>query len=106
MRGEVRTDIYAFIALMVLLVLTVGISFIPLGFGNVIATFGIACAKAAVIALFFMEARHSISTVKVAIVTVIIWSAIFGALSFADYLTRPWHPNTLVGHAPWVKVEE
>lgn len=77
-------------ALMVLLVLTVAVSFIPLGDFGIVAALAIAFAKAVVIALFFMHLRYSSSLIKVLAVAGVFTLAIMLALTFSDYLTRAW----------------
>jgi len=53
-----RTYIIVWIALLVLTVLTWGISYINLGMGNVAVALLIASIKASLVALFFMHLRY------------------------------------------------
>ncbi len=74
--------------LLVLLTLTVGSAFVPLGYGNTIINLTIAATKAALIAIFFMELAESSSLVRLASVAGIFWLGFLFALSAGDYLTR------------------
>jgi cytochrome c oxidase subunit 4 len=53
-----RTYIIVWIALLILTVLTWGVSYINLGMGNVAVALLIASLKAALVALFFMHLRY------------------------------------------------
>jgi cytochrome c oxidase subunit 4 len=49
---------------------------------------GIACAKAALIALFFMKLREQHGLVRVFAASGLFWLSILGSLLAADYLSR------------------
>ena len=55
----VRTYLTVFVALMVLVAVTVSASFINLGIASVIIALGIATVKAGLIMLYFMHLRYS-----------------------------------------------
>lgn len=55
----VRTYLTVFVILLVLVVVTVGASFIDLGIASVIIALGIATVKAGLIMLYFMHLRYS-----------------------------------------------
>jgi cytochrome c oxidase subunit 4 len=75
-------------ALIALLLLTVGASYLPLGpFGPVVAL-AIAGAKALLILLFFMEARYKSGLTKLFVGTGFFWLGILFVLTLSDYLTR------------------
>ena len=87
------------VALMLLTILTVGLSFVPsTGLMRILAGQAIAVVKASLVALFFMHALHSAAQTRAVIVVTIFWLvAIFLALTFSDYLTRGLIPN-MPGH--------
>ena len=87
-RARTRRFVVAWIALLVLLSLTVGSSLIPLGHLNVVLNFAIAVAKAAIVAIVFMELGSSSSTLRLTAVVGIIWLSILGGLALADLLAR------------------
>jgi cytochrome c oxidase subunit 4 len=75
-------------ALLLLLGLTVAMSFVDLGGFSFPLAIGIAAAKAILVVWFFMEVRHSGPVIHVAATAGILWLAllIFGTVS--DLLTR------------------
>lgn len=75
-------------ALMLLLVLTVAVSFVPLGPFGVVAALLIAVTKATVIALFFMHVRYSSNLTKMLAGTGAFMLLILFVLTFSDYVTR------------------
>jgi cytochrome c oxidase subunit 4 len=80
--------VLAWIALLVLLALTVGSSLIPLGHLNVAINFAIAVAKGAIVAIVFMELARSSSTVRLVAIVGILWLSILGGLAIADLVAR------------------
>lgn len=77
-------------ALMVLLVLTVAVSYLPLGPFSVAVALSIAFAKAALIVLFFMHVRYSSNLTKLFAAAGFFWLLILFLLTFSDYITRTW----------------
>jgi len=80
------------LALMVLLALTTASSYIPMGIFNTVANMGISCAKALLIALFFMHLRGASALLRIAAVTGLLWLALLFGLSWTDLGTRPSAP--------------
>jgi len=83
------------VALMVFLALTLGSSYIPMGAWNSPTNIAISCAKALLIAVFFMHLRHAGALLRIAALTALIWLALLFGLSGSDYLTRG------ISAAPW-----
>lgn len=83
------------LALMVLLALTTASSFIPMGAWNTVANMGISCAKALLIALFFMHLRGAGALLRIAAITGLLWLAILFSLSWTDLGTRPSAPAAI-----------
>ena len=81
-----------FIALMVLLVITVVAAFIPLGPFNAAVALAIAAVKAALVILFFMHVQVSSRLVKIFVVATFLWLGIMFAYTYGDYVTRSWLP--------------
>lgn len=79
------------LALMLLLGLTVGSAYIPLGIGNGLINYGVAVAKAALVLVFFMHLDRSRALVRLAAMTGLLWLVFMFSLSFGDYLTRDWN---------------
>jgi cytochrome c oxidase subunit IV len=86
----VRTYLTVYIALLVLLIATVGAAFIDLGWFNFALTMVIALAKAIMILLIFMHVRYSERLVWVFSSAAFLWLAILIVLSLNDYFTRDW----------------
>lgn len=91
-----RRSIFSLIALLVLLALTVGAAYLPLGGGNLLLAMTISIAKALVVLLFFMELIESQNLLRLAACVGVIWLAILLLLLLSDYATRV--PGTLLGH--------
>jgi cytochrome c oxidase subunit 4 len=77
-----------FIALMVLLLLTVWVAFFNLGPFNVPVAFTIASLKALLILWFFMHLNESTRLVQVFAFASFAWLAIFMIMITGDYVTR------------------
>jgi cytochrome c oxidase subunit 4 len=88
----VPTRVYytIFAALMVGTYLTVQAAFIDLGALNTVVALAIACTKAVLVVLYFMHVRYSTRLTWAVVVASVFWLGILLALTFGDYLTRPW----------------
>ncbi|MBI4472623.1 MAG: cytochrome C oxidase subunit IV family protein [Acidobacteria bacterium] len=86
----VPTRIYygVFAALMVLLVVTVGVAYVHLGYFNVVAAMTIAVIKAVLIILYFMHVRYSPRLIWIFVGAGFFWLGILFVLTANDYLTR------------------
>ena len=84
----VRTNVTIFVILLVLLFLTVGAAYLPLGELHVPIAMTIATAKAVLIVLFFMHLLYSHRLTMIISVASFFWLAIMVALTLNDYLTR------------------
>jgi cytochrome c oxidase subunit 4 len=83
-----------FIALMVLLVVTVVAAFIDLGQLNMIVAMAIASVKAALVILYFMHVKFASRLTKVFVVASFVWLAIMFSMTFFDYISRDWLSNS------------
>ena len=59
-----------------------------LGVGNLIVALLIAAAKASLIVLYFMHARHSDRLTRLAIGAALLWFGILFVLTMSDYVWR------------------
>jgi cytochrome c oxidase subunit 4 len=75
-------------ALMVLLVSTVGSSFVPLGGWNTAINLVIAALKALLVAVFFMHLRDSSPLVRLVALVGVVWLCILVGLSLTDVIAR------------------
>jgi cytochrome c oxidase subunit 4 len=85
-----RTYITVYLLLLVGLVATVAVAFVPLGSVNLMVAMTIAFAKATLVVLFFMHVLYSPKLTWMAVVAGLVWLSILLALVSADYLTRAW----------------
>ena len=87
------------IVLMLLTILTVGLSFLPSsGAMRLVAGQGIAVVKASLVVLFFMHALRSPMQTRAVIVVSVFWLiVVLAGLTLSDYLTRGMIPH-LPGH--------
>jgi cytochrome c oxidase subunit 4 len=84
------TYVIVFIALMVLLVITVVAAFINLGEANMIVAMTIAIIKAALVILYFMHVKFASRLTKVFVAASFVWLSIMFVLTWTDYISRPW----------------
>ena len=86
-----NTKLYlTFAALIVLLIATVGFSFLSLGSASLWIALGISTAKTLLIAIVFMKLSESFSVIRLAAGTGLLWLSILVAITVADYRTRGW----------------
>ena len=90
------TYVLTWIGLMVFLALTCASSYVPMGEWNTVVNMGISCAKAVLIALFFMHLRGAGTLLRLAAIIGLLWLALLFGLSWTDYATRSVSP------APWL----
>lgn len=83
-----RAAIITYVALLGLLMLTVGSIFVPLGPGNSLVNLAVAVAKAALIGAVFMHLRRSGILVSLSVMTLLLWIAVMYGLTLNDYFTR------------------
>jgi cytochrome c oxidase subunit 4 len=85
-----RTYYLIFLALMICTGITVAVAFIDLGSFNSVVALTIAVVKATLVVLFFMHVKYSTRLTWAVVVGSVFWLGILLALTFSDYLTRPW----------------
>ena len=92
-----RTYYLIFAALRVMMFLTVAAAFLPhkvMGYWSIIIALGIATTKALLVILYFMHVKFASPLVKVTVIAGFVWFFIALGLTFTDYLTRPWLPQS------------
>lgn len=85
-RGLVRT----YGALLGLLGLTAAAAFLRLGAFHTVVAYGVAIAKAGLIAWVFMDLQTSPKLTRLMAVLGLFWLGILFVLSLSDFLTRGW----------------
>jgi cytochrome c oxidase subunit 4 len=86
------------LALLLLLGLTVGSAYVPLGAFNGIINYAVATAKAALVLIFFMHLDRSRALLRLTALTGLFWLLFLFSLSFGDYLTRNWNGSSTALH--------
>lgn len=84
--------VFTWLGLMLLLALTLGSSYISMGAWNTVANTAISCAKALLIAMFFMHLRQAGALLRIAALAGLLWLAILFGLSGTDFGTRTIAP--------------
>ena len=80
--------VLVWIGLLILLALTLGSAYLPLGWLNGVVNLAIAVAKALLVMTFFMHLRSSHYVLRIAAAAGFFWLAILIGLSLSDFLTR------------------
>lgn len=83
-----RRNLLIWAALLVLLGLTFGLAYVPLGPFNAVTALGIAAIKAGLVAILFMGLHRSGSLIRLAAAAGLFWLVILFALTLSDFLTR------------------
>jgi cytochrome c oxidase subunit 4 len=89
-----RVYLTVFIALMVLLALTIGAAFLHLGPFGLPVALTIAALKALLIVLYFMHLRYSDHVPWLFAGAGLFWLLILIVLTISDYVSRGWVPPT------------
>jgi cytochrome c oxidase subunit 4 len=85
---SIRLITTVFVALLVLLIVTVGVAQVNLGRWNFVVAMAVASTKAALIVLYFMQVRYGKGLTWLFSVGTLFWFAVMIVLLFGDYLTR------------------
>jgi cytochrome c oxidase subunit 4 len=78
------------VALLGLLALTIGASFLPLGPVLPFVSYAIAAAKAGLVLWFFMELKQDRGLGRIAVAAGFLWLTFLLTLVAADVLSRGW----------------
>ena len=94
MTGRFRSVWLSWGALVALLAVTTALAYLPLGRAALPAALAVACAKAAVIVLVFMELAKASGLTRIAAGAGLFWLCILLGLPAIDYLNRAPRPVT------------
>lgn len=75
-------------ALLILTGVTVGVSYLDLGFFNVPMALAIACTKVSLVLLFFMHLKYEGLAIKISFISTITFLAIMISFTFWDVAFR------------------
>jgi cytochrome c oxidase subunit 4 len=90
-----RILLLSWVALLMLLSLTVALAYVPLGALNVVLALAIAATKGTIVAAIFMALRGERRLTIVFAAAGFYWLLIMFWLTFADYTTRTDFPQSL-----------
>jgi cytochrome c oxidase subunit IV len=65
---------------------------VNLGNANILIALSIAIVKAVLVVLYFMHVKYASRLTKIFVSAAFLWLALLFALTFGDYLTRPYLP--------------
>src|SRR5690242_7745904 len=94
--SSIKSYVFVWIALLVLLAITSATAYLHLGWGNTAINFAVAVAKLLLIAVFFMHLFKGDAALRLTMAAALFTLFLLGYLSFADVLKRdivpaPWH---------------
>jgi cytochrome c oxidase subunit 4 len=87
---SVRTNVLVFAALLVLLLMTIGAGYLPLGSWHLPVALAFATAKAILIGLFFMHVLYRSNVTWIFASASLLWLGLLVGLTLGDYLSRDW----------------
>ena len=87
---SVRTCFAVYFVLIALTAATVGAAFLDLLYFSTPIALGIACTKALLVMLFFMELRHSPRLLWIIVGNGVFWLLVMIALTMSDMISRGW----------------
>ncbi len=91
-----KTYIRVWLALLLLLALTVEAAYLRVGVLNPVLAVGIAVVKALLIATYFMHLRSAARVVWIVAAAGVVWLVIMFVGTAADYLTRSYLPQPAI----------
>jgi cytochrome c oxidase subunit 4 len=89
---HVRHLLFAWIALLALMLASLGSAYLSLGIGNVAAGIVIAVVKSAIVVALFMRMASASAVVRIAAAAALATWLLLIVLSGVDYATRPSEP--------------
>lgn len=95
MRDEIKRYLLTWLALMVLLTLTLGSAYLHLGAWNSVINLLIALVKAVLVAVIFMQLGAARASIRLCVGVALFALTLLFLLSGSDYATRVIH------RAPW-----
>ncbi|MBV8553080.1 MAG: cytochrome C oxidase subunit IV family protein [Acidobacteriaceae bacterium] len=87
---NVRTLVIVWLALLCLTALTTTVSYLELGWLNIVVALAIAVLKASMVVWIFMAVRYTTSLTKLFVVAGLVWLGIMILLTASDYTSRDW----------------
>lgn len=92
---EAHRLLFAWIALIVLMLLSLGSAYLSLGLGNPVASIGIAFVKSAIVVWLFMQLNRASAVVRLALASGVGTLVLLASLVGVDYSTRASEPTVM-----------
>jgi cytochrome c oxidase subunit 4 len=83
-----RHYVWTWLALLLLLALTAGSAFVPMGVFNLAANLAIALGKALLVVFMYMHVRRGTPMIRVFALAGLMWLALLATLSLTDFAVR------------------
>jgi cytochrome c oxidase subunit 4 len=93
LEGPLRRFVLAWVALTLLLALTTGLAYVPMGGANIYVALTIAVVKALIVLAIFMKLAEGPSMQWAAAAAGLFWLLILLGLTATDYSTRTGFPT-------------
>ena len=87
---KVSTLVLVWLALICLTGMTTGVSYVEMGWMNIVIALLIAVVKASLVVWIFMGVRYTTNLTKLFVVAGLVWLSILILLTASDYNTRHW----------------
>jgi cytochrome c oxidase subunit IV len=87
-----KSYVLAYVGLLALLALNVGLAYINMGWVSMFVAVTIATMQAAILALVLMHGLFEKVLVRLIMAGALLWFMILMTLTMADYITRNWVP--------------
>jgi cytochrome c oxidase subunit 4 len=71
--------------------MTTAVSYVELGWMNIVVALLIAVGKASLVAWIFMGVRYTTNLTKLFVVAGLVWLGIMILITFSDYHSRDWN---------------
>jgi cytochrome c oxidase subunit 4 len=83
-----RHYVWTWLALLLLLALTAGSAFVPMGVFNLAVNLAIALGKALLVVFMYMHVRRGTPMIRVFALAGLMWLALLAGLSLTDFAVR------------------
>ena len=91
-KEQALEDLWVWLALLLLLALTFGASFLHWGAWTTVISFAISVFKTLLVAYFYMHLKKDKGMTRIFAIAGIAWLTILFSLTLSDFATRSWLP--------------
>ncbi len=87
-----KSYLWAYLALLFLLGVNVGVGHLNLGWGSMLIAVAVAAGQAGILVLVLMHGLYEQVLVRLVMCGALLWFLILVTLTMTDYITRNWLP--------------